>query len=58
MAGPTDRVTVRTVLGEVPVEELGTTLTHEHLFNDLGEALHEATLPELRERAGAPVTPA
>jgi phosphotriesterase-related protein len=51
-------VTVRTVLGEVPVEELGVTLTHEHLFNDLGEALHEATLPELRERAGRPVTPA
>ena len=55
MAG---RVVVRTVLGEVPVEELGVTLTHEHLFNDLGEALHEATLPELRERAAAPVTPA
>ena len=51
-------VLVRTVLGEVPVEELGVTLTHEHLFNDLGEALHEATLPELRERAGRPVTAA
>jgi phosphotriesterase-related protein len=51
-------VLVRTVLGELPVEELGVTLTHEHLFNDLGEALHEGTLPELGERAGRPVTPA
>ena len=57
MTGTTG-VAVRTVLGEVPVEELGVTLTHEHLFNDLGEALHEATLPELRERASRRVTPA
>ena len=34
MAGPRGGVHVRTVLGEVPVEELGVTLTHEHLFVD------------------------
>lgn len=37
---PGTPVTVQTVLGTVPVTELGMTLTHEHLFNDLSEAVH------------------
>ena len=33
-------VFVQTVTGPVPVNELGITLTHEHLFGDLSEAVH------------------
>ena len=33
-------VLVETVTGPVPVDELGMTLTHEHLFGDLSEAVH------------------
>src|SRR3712207_8610855 len=33
-------VTVQTVLGAVPVSDLGPTLLHEHIFEDLSEALH------------------
>jgi len=33
---------VQTVTGPVPVNELGMTLTHEHLFGDLSEAVHPA----------------
>lgn len=41
-------VSVQTVLGDVPVAELGMTLMHEHVYNDLTEALH----PGVRDFSG------
>lgn len=35
MSQPTAAPTVTTVTGEVPVEQLGITLTHEHIFTDV-----------------------
>jgi len=51
-------VTVNTVLGPIPVSELGVTLTHEHLLNDLSEALHGGTRPFSSQIAEIPVSPA
>jgi phosphotriesterase-related protein len=42
---------VQTVLGPVPVSELGTTLMHEHVFNDLREAIKAGAAPFLDELA-------
>ena len=50
--------TVQTVLGPVPVSELGMTLTHEHLLNDLSEAVHGGTRPFSSRIAEVPVSPA
>jgi len=33
-------VFVQTVTGPLPVDELGMTLPHEHIFNDLSEAFY------------------
>ncbi len=51
-------VTVQTVLGPVPVTELGMTLTHEHLLNDLSEAFHGGTRPFSGQIVDVPVSPA
>lgn len=51
-------VTVQTVSGPVPVEQLGMTLTHEHLLNDLSEAFHGGVRPFSHRIAEIPVTPA
>ena len=51
-------VLVQTVTGPVPVAELGMTLPHEHIFNDLSEALYPGIRPFSRDLAHAPVTPA
>lgn len=40
-------MTVATVTGAVPVAELGLTLTHEHLHNDVRKAVGPPTDPEL-----------
>ena len=54
MTGTGDGRVVRTVLGEVPVEVLGPTLTHEHLLID-NPSFVEPTDPADRVRAHAPV---
>lgn len=55
---PTDRdVTVRTVLGPVPVDDLGVVLLHEHIFEDLAEALHDGARPFSAALRDARVTP-
>lgn len=50
------RVMVRTVTGDIPVDDLGFTLTHEHLFNDMasGSLKPDPLHPELLD---AKVTP-
>src|SRR4051812_38899519 len=50
-------VTVQTVLGPVPSSELGMTLPHEHLFNDLSEALYPGVRSFSAALADAVVTP-
>jgi phosphotriesterase-related protein len=50
-------VPVQTVLGPVPSAELGLTLPHEHLFNDLTEALHPGVRSFSAALADARVTP-
>jgi phosphotriesterase-related protein len=52
-----ESVPVSTVLGPVPSGELGMTLPHEHLFNDLSEALYPGVRPFSAALAGATVTP-
>ncbi len=52
-----ESVTVQTVLGPVPTTELGMTLPHEHLFNDLSEALYPGVRPFSAALADARVTP-
>ena len=54
----TTPVVVQTVTGPVPVEQLGMTLPHEHIFNDLIEAFYPGVRPFSSELAHAPVTPA
>jgi len=49
-------VLVQTVMGPVPVDELGMTLTHEHLFGDLSEAVHPPVRSFPVDLAGATVT--
>ena len=49
-------VHVQTVTGPVPVGELGMTLTHEHLFGDLSEAVHPPVRSFPVDLADAPVT--
>ena len=55
---PTPQVLVQTVTGPVAVEDLGMTLPHEHLFNDLSEALYPGIRSFSRSLTHAPVTPA
>lgn len=50
-------VMVQTVTGPVRADELGVTLTHEHLFGDLSDAFHLPSDPHLLEIVDAPVTP-
>jgi len=50
-------VTVQTVLGPIPIDELGMTLTHEHLWIELSEALHGGTRPFSSQIADVPVSP-
>jgi phosphotriesterase-related protein len=52
-----ESVPVSTVLGPVPSGELGMTLPHEHLFNDLSEALYPGVRPFSAALAGATVAP-
>lgn len=49
-------VLVETVLGPVPVSQIGMTLMHEHLFNNLTEALHDGIHPFVRDLADQPVS--
>lgn len=42
---PTSKPLVQTVTGPISVDDLGATLTHEHLFGDLSDATH----PPVRE---------
>lgn len=49
---------VQTVTGPISVNELGITLPHEHIFNDLSEALYPGVRPFSRDLAQAPVTAA
>lgn len=49
-------VAVQTVLGPVPVAEIGVTLTHEHLFGNLLEAVHPGTRPFLADLAAEPMS--
>jgi phosphotriesterase-related protein len=49
---------VQTVLGPVPVTELGVTLMHEHVFNDLSEALHPGVRDFSAGLVDAEVSPA
>jgi phosphotriesterase-related protein len=51
-------VLVQTVLGPVPASALGTTLTHEHLFNELTEAVHPGVRSFSRPLASAAVSAA
>ncbi len=53
-----DAVMVQTVLGPIPVGELGMTLPHEHIFNDLSEALYPGVRSFSADLADATVTPA
>lgn len=48
--------TVQTVLGPIPHTELGITLMHEHLQNNLLEAVHEGQHPFTRAAASEPVS--
>jgi len=57
-AHPVAAALVQTVTGLVSVNDLGMTLPHEHLFNDLSEALYPGIRPFSRDLAHAPVTPA
>ena len=50
------RPTVTTVAGDVPAEELGVVLPHEHLFNDLTGCVVDPSYPFSRPLAGADVT--
>src|SRR3954454_1899392 len=50
-------VPVQTVLGPVPSSDLGMTLPHEHLFNDLSEALYPGVGPFSSALADARGTP-
>ncbi|MDO8121540.1 phosphotriesterase-related protein [Isoptericola sp. b490] len=54
---PADPITVQGVLGPVPIGDLGMTLTHEHLFNELGEAVHPGVRDFGPQLAAAPVSP-
>lgn len=56
-ATPTD-VAVQTVLGEVRSADLGVTLMHEHIYDDLREAVHPGVQPFTVPLADAKVTPA
>ena len=51
-----DDEVVQTVLGPIPVSELGTTLMHEHVFNDLREALKEGVDLFVSDLAQQPVS--
>ena len=51
-------VLVQTVSGPISVNELGMTLPHEHIFNDLSEALYPGVRQFSRDLAQVPVTPA
>lgn len=51
-------LSVQTVLGPVPVAELGVTLMHEHVYNDLSEALHPGVRDFSAGMADAKVSPA
>ena len=53
---PPTPVLIQTVTGAVPADELGMTLTHEHLFGDLSEAVHPPVRPFPVDLADAPVT--
>src|SRR5687768_3451337 len=48
---------VRTVSGDIPVDALGITLTHEHLFMDLRNQFTEPRDPERRRLSREPVGP-
>ncbi|MCU1430911.1 MAG: phosphotriesterase-related protein [Actinotalea sp.] len=50
-------MTVRTVLGPVPVDDLGVVLLHEHIFEHLAEALHDGARPFSAALRDARVTP-
>lgn len=50
-------VQVQTVLGPVPVTDLGMTLPHEHIFNDLTEAFYPGVRPFSADLAQVTVTP-
>jgi len=47
---------VQTVLGAVPVADIGVTLMHEHLFGNLQEAVHRGTRPFLDDLADEPMS--
>lgn len=49
-------VQVMTVLGPVPVAELGRTLTHEHLLNDIRGAVTPGARPSTSDLLNAPVS--
>ena len=49
---------VRTVTGDIPVEALGITLTHEHLFMDLRNQFTEPSDPDRRRHSREPVAKA
>src|SRR6476661_8743321 len=52
---PTDRPSAMTVLGAVPVDELGVVLPHEHLLIELRPFI-DASDPELAERLHQPLS--
>ena len=47
---------VMTVRGLVPVEDLGVTLMHEHIFNDCRSCWNKPVEPERQYLANAPIT--
>jgi len=49
---------VQTVTGAISVHDLGMTLPHEHIFNDLSEAFYPGIRSFSKDLARAPVTPA
>ncbi len=49
---------VQTVLGPVSVSDLGTTLMHEHVYQDLSEAVHPGVRNFTRSLTDAKVSPA
>ena len=49
---------VQTVLGEIPVEDLGFTLPHEHVLHDMYELDHELSAHLQRQAAGPGRAPA
>lgn len=50
-------MTVNTVLGPIRASELGMTLTHEHIFNDLSEAFYPGVRESSSRIATTPVDP-